>query len=82
MLPSYKPLLSCSIFPMYKANISIVFVPFSGTYFTNESGQIQSKFVIYVDPTIPFAHPKHIYLMVFSLCILAFIIMPPIVLMV
>ena len=63
----------------YAKLIFLVFVPFSGTYFTNESGHIQNEFVTFVDPTIPFAHPKHIYLMVFSLCILAFIVMPPIV---
>ena len=59
----------------------LAFLPFDGTYFTNESGQIQNDFVTFVDPTIPFAHPKHIYLMVFSLCILAFLVMPPIVLL-
>ena len=65
----------------YTKLIFLVFVPFSGIYmyFTNESGQSQNEFVTYVDPSIPFAHPKHIYLMVFSLCILAFIVMPPIV---
>ena len=61
--------------------IFLVFVPFNGVYFANEHGTIRNGFVTYVDPTIPFAHPKHIYLMVFSLCILAFIVMPPIVLL-
>ena len=65
----------------YVKLLFLVFVAFSGTYFTNESGKIQSKFVTFVDLTIPFAHPKHIYLMVFSLCILTFIVMPPIVLL-
>ena len=58
-----------------------MFVPFGGVYFANEHGTIRNDFVTYVDPTIPFAHPKHIYLMVFSLCILIFIVMPPIVLL-
>ena len=63
----------------YVKLIFLVFVPFNGVYFANEHGIIRNEFVTYVDPTIPFAHPKHIYLMVFSLCILAFIVMPPIV---
>ena len=63
----------------YAKLIFLVFVPFNGIYFANEHGTIRNVFVTYVDPTIPFAHPKHIYLMVFSLCILAFIVMPPIV---
>ena len=65
----------------YVKLIFLVFVPFSGVYFANEHGTIRNNFVTYVDPTIPFAHPKHIYLMVFSLCILTFIVMPPIVIL-
>ena len=63
----------------YAKLIFLVFVPFNGTYFANEHGIIRNVFVTYVDPTIPFAHPKHICLMVVSLCFLAFIVMPPIV---
>ena len=63
----------------YVKLIFLVFVPFNGTYFANEYGTIRKVFVTHVDPTIPFAHPKHICLMAFSLCILAFIVMPPIV---
>ena len=59
----------------------LVFVPFDGTYFANEHGKSKTFFT-YVDPTIPFTHPKHIYLMVFSLCILAIIVMPPIVVLI
>ena len=63
----------------YVKLIFLVFIPFDGTYFANEQGTIRNVFVTYVDPTIPFAHSKHICLMVVSLCILAFIVMPPIV---
>ena len=63
----------------YVKLIFLVFIPFDGTYFANEHGTIRNVFVTHVDPTIPFAHSKHICLMAFSLCILAFIVMPPIV---
>ena len=68
-------------FISYAKLMFLVFVPFHGMYFANEHGKSKTFFT-YVDPTIPFTHPKHIYLMVFSLCILAIIVMPPIVVLI
>ena len=63
----------------YTKLLFLVYIPFGGTNFIDEKGNDVSKFrVTYIDPTIPVLHHKHIYLMLFSACILIFIVIPPI----
>ena len=60
----------------------LVYIPFDGIDFVNEKGNSLNKFkATYIDPTIPYLHHKHIYLMVFSACLLVFIVISPILIL-
>ena len=66
----------------YVKLLFLAYIPFTSSDFMDENGHVLSKLkVTYIDPTIPFLHHKHIYLMVFSVCILIFIVIPPILLL-
>ena len=61
----------------------LIFTPFDHTDFMNQNGKVvKSLKVTYIDPTVPYGHGKHIYLMVFSASILIFIILPPIIVLI
>ena len=65
-------------FITYLKLLSLVFVPFILTDFIDDHGEyVQHSTVTYTDPTIPFGHSKHIYLIVVSMAILVFIVLPP-----
>jgi hypothetical protein len=66
----------------YVKLLFLAYIPFGTSDFMDENGHVLTKLkVTYIDPTIPFLHRKHIYLMVFSVCILIFIVIPPILLL-
>ena len=66
----------------YTKLLFLAYFPFLSSDFTDENGNVLSRFrVIYIDPTIPYLHHKHIYLMAFSACILIFIVIPPILIL-
>ena len=61
----------------------LIFIPFNHTDFMNQNDEFVKNFrVTQIDPMVPFGHGKHIYLMVFSLSILIFIILPPIIILI
>ena len=61
----------------------LIFTPFHHTDFMNQNGTVVKGLkVTFIDPTVPFGHGKHIYLMVFSASILIFIILPPIIVLI
>ena len=67
---------------LYIKLLFLTYVPFTSADFMDENGHDLTKLkVTYIDPTIPFLHHKHIYLMVFSACILIFIVIPPILIL-
>ena len=47
----------------------------------NEYGIVITQ-VTYIDPTVPMYSPRHIYLMIFSTCVLLFIVLPPILVLI
>ena len=66
----------------YSKLLFMVYIPFARSDFMNEKGHVLTDFeVTYIDPTVPFGHRKHIYIMIFSICILFFIVMPPILIL-
>ena len=66
----------------YTKLLFLAYFPFSSSTFTDENGNVLSRFkVTYIDPTIPYLHHKHIYLMAFSACVLVFIVIPPILIL-
>ena len=63
----------------YTKLLFLVYIPFDSIDFMNDKGKVFHNLkVTYIDPTIPFLHHKHIYIIVFSACILIFIFIPPI----
>ena len=61
----------------------LIFIPFNRIDFMNQNGKVVKGIkVTSIDPTVPFGHGKHIYLMVFSASILIFIILPPIIVLI
>ena len=67
----------------YTKLLFLVYIPCASTDFMDEKGNAMSKFrFTYIDPTIPYLHHKHIYLIVFSACILVFIVIPPILILI
>ena len=63
----------------YTKLLFLVFLPFASSNFMDEKGNILSRFrVTYIDPTIPYLHPKHVYLVAFSASVLIFFVIPPI----
>ena len=64
-------------FISYSKLLFVVFRAFSHTAFINETGIVITQ-VTYIDPTVPMYSPRHIYLMIFSTCVLLFIVLPPI----
>ena len=67
-------------FISYAKLLFVVFIPFGGVYFANEHGTIRNEPMLIL-PFLLHIQSISIYLAVFSLCILAFIVMPPIVLL-
>ena len=66
----------------YSKFLFLMYIPFSSIGFMDEKGTVSTKLTAtYIDPTIPYLHRKHIYLMVFTACILLFIIIPPILIL-
>ena len=66
----------------YTKLLFLVYFPLSCSTFTDENGNVLSRFkVTYIDPTVPYLHHKHIYLMAFSACVLIFIVIPPILIL-
>ena len=69
-------------FISYSKLLFMAYIPFDRSDFMNEKGHVLTDFeVTYIDPTVPFGHRKHIYIMIFSICILFFIVMPPILIL-
>ena len=66
----------------YAKLLFLLYIPFISIDFMDDKGNVFTKLkVTYIDPTIPFLHHKHIYLMVFSACILIFMVIPPILIL-
>ena len=69
-------------FRIQNSYIFLVYIPFGAADFINQNGKDVNNFrVTYIDLTISYLHHKHIYLMVFSACILVFIVTPPILIL-
>lgn len=71
---------STIFFISYVKMIFLASVPFNWVDFINDHGGVEIK-VTYVDPNVPTLHPKHISLIAFSVTIVTFIIVPPIVIL-
>ena len=80
---SLVQLFATIFFISFTKLLFLIFIPFNHTDFMNQNGTVvEGLKVTYIDPTVPFGHGKHIYLMVFSASILIFIILPPIIVLI
>ena len=68
-------------FISYSKLLFVVFRAFSRADFIDEYGTVITQ-VTYIDPTVPMYSPRHIYLMIFSTCVLLFIVLPPILVLI
>ena len=68
-------------FISYSKLLFVVFRAFFHTDFTNETGTVITQ-VTCIDPTVPMYSPRQIYLMIFSTCVLLFIVLPPILVLI
>ena len=68
-------------FISYSKILFVVFCAFSHADFMDEYGNVITQ-VTYIDPTVPMYSPRHIYLMIFSTCVLLFIVLPPILVLI
>ena len=68
-------------FISYSKLLFVAFRAFTHADFMNETGTVITQ-VTYIDPTVPMYSPRQIYLMIFSTCVLLFIVLPPILVLI
>ena len=69
-------------FISYLKILCLIATPFNLTDFVDDHGEyVAHSKTMYIDPQVPFGHPQQIYLIIFSLAILIFIVLPPIVIL-
>ena len=68
-------------FLSYSKLLFLVSIPLCSTGFVDDNGVATKLRFTYIDPTLPYGHGKHVYLLAFSAVIFVFIILPPILIL-